>query len=87
MQKDLHVTALENESNEASQHRESNERRRSLKADLSLYAGSPKAAKNITDQSTEEIILGLRMTSIEEDSDGSFDTSESDDEYVDALGL
>ena len=35
-------------------------------------------------QSTEELILGLRMGSIEKNSDSS--SEESDDEFVDALG-
>ena len=87
VQKDLNVTAFESVAKEADEYGESNDRQRSLKADLSLYAGSPKAAKHRTEQSTEEIILGLRMTSIEEASEDSYDTPESDDEYVDALGM
>lgn len=60
--------------------------RRSLKADLSMkLIDSPKQLKN--EQSTEEIILGIRMTSIEEDSEEGYLTPESDDEYVDAVGM
>jgi len=85
VQKDLNTTQCESLGKETSERRETNERRRSLKADLSLYANSPKAVKQISEQSTEEIILGLRLTGIEEGSESSYDSSESDDEYLDAL--
>ena len=59
---------------------------RSLKADLSMkLLDSPKVSKS--EQSTEEIILGIRMTSIEDDSEEGYLTPDSDDEYVDAVGM
>ena len=59
---------------------------RTLKADLSMkLIDSPKLSKS--EQSTEEIILGIRMTSIEDDSEEGYLTPDSDDEYVDAVGM
>lgn len=76
VQSDLRSTSFGGAAGESSEDRQSNDRRGSL------YLNSPNA-----DQCTEEMILGLRMTSIEEDSDDSTDIPDSDDEYVDALGM
>ena len=57
-----------------------------MKADLSMkLLDSPKVSKS--EQLTEEIILGIRMTSIEDDSEEGYLTPDSDDEYVDAVGM
>ena len=84
VQKDLCKSNFEEDQGHGHERRGSDERRKSLKADLSLCVGSPKATRS--DQSTEELILGIRMTSIEEDSEEGYETPDSDDEYVDALG-
>eukprot|EP00795_Rhopilema_esculentum_P015526 gene15527-6789_t len=83
VQKDLCKSNFDEDQGHGHERRGSDERRRSLKVDLSLCVGSPKATRS--DQSTEELILGIRMTSIEEDSEEGYETPESDDEYVDAL--
>eukprot|EP00794_Sanderia_malayensis_P014394 gene14394-15893_t len=56
------------------------------KAEVTLYKDSPKEIRQRSVQLTDEIILGLRMTCIEETSDSSYETPDSDeDEFVDAL--
>ncbi len=60
--------------------------KRLSKAELNLFKDSPKEIKRRSNQATEELILGIRMTSIEETSDSSYETPDSEDEFVDALG-